>query len=666
MSSNVRASRQDAEQRGRRHRRRRRAIQIALTLVATLALLAGGSLQVSATPVADEHGRHGGSSGRGCTSATSPYPGGSWVPCPAAYGVKVESNVGVVMPDGVRLNANLEVPTDPSTGLAAPGPFPVLVSFTPYSITPDPFFAQHGYIVAMVSVRGTHLSQGNITFVGQQDRQDGVHVVDWAAKLPGSNGRVGLFGCSWPGEETFAVAASVGRHSPLKATIPQCIGYDNAQREVFFSGGIPTSSVAAMPLIGQTTSDPVNNPQGAAYTQAYFQALGANIMAGGDQAYIGSYYAQRGAQASDAQRIVDNGIPALLWVGWQDVVETQGLATYAALQNAVKHRSAYRSFDGVKASGKYQIIVGNWGHGGGLDDTIMLEWWDTFLKNQNTGMDRTSTPEHLFEVGSQRWINTAAYPTVNAYSTYYLGRGGSLRSGHKPSPGAQTITWEQPVDATGNPVAGSSLTYTTSPYPRGATLSGPTTATLFARSSNTNLELIPTLYDVAPDGSQTMITTGTVLGSQRAYDPRRSMYERGRLVHPVLNQSGDDYLRPGKVYQLEVGLTPTQWSILPGHSLKLQLTTQWPATCAHALLGTVPCAYTAPQLASLPGGTYTVLTGSRAPSSISLPLVSYKQFRTAAGGTTPTSNGVVLPLRWGVALAFPPVTRRTARELSTR
>ncbi|MFI0468308.1 CocE/NonD family hydrolase C-terminal non-catalytic domain-containing protein [Saccharopolyspora sp. 5N102] len=57
---------------------------------------------------------------------------------------------------------------------------------------------------------------------------------------------------------------------------------------------------------------------------------------------------------------------------------------------------------------------------------------------------------------------------------------------------------------------------------KGATLAGPMSATIYARSSNTDLELIAHLYDVAPDGTATRIMEGAVLGSQRELDPRKS------------------------------------------------------------------------------------------------------------------------------------------------
>lgn len=64
------------------------------------------------------------------TSASPFTP--SWTPRPAQFGVGVHHNVGVPMSDGVVLRAGIHYPTVPETGQPAAGPFPVLLSITPY------------------------------------------------------------------------------------------------------------------------------------------------------------------------------------------------------------------------------------------------------------------------------------------------------------------------------------------------------------------------------------------------------------------------------------------------------------------------------------------------------------------------------------------------------
>jgi uncharacterized protein len=296
-----------------------------------------------------------------------------------------------------------------------------------------------------------------------------------------------------------------------------------------------------------------------------------------------------------------------------------------------------------RATGRYQIISGDWGHGGGLDQAIMLEWYDTFVKRQNTGIDKIHTPLHLYERGSNRWINAAQYPIVSDYTKLYLGPKGELARQPIRADQTDTLVWEQPDQP------GGLLTFETRPFAKGATLAGHVSATVHASSSNTNLELIASLYDVAPNGTATLVTNGAVLGSQRARVRERSWYdEDGTPVLPYLAQKRDDYLIPGHTYRLEIALSPRQRAIVPGNRLRLTLTTQTPtAVCAGG--GTDPCVPTAPQAATLPRGVYTIHYGKRTASSLNLPLLPYGFFATATGGVTATSGGANVPLDWSSA-----------------
>jgi uncharacterized protein len=569
---------------------------------------------------------------------STPWPGGKWEPAPAQYGVQVVSNVPVPMDDGVTLNASVGYPTDPATGQRAPGTFPVLVDQTPYTNAIQPYFVQHGYIFVTVRSRGAGASGGLFGYVSQRDHQDGVESVEWAAhELPGSNGIVGGYGCSWDGETQLYTAANIGPDSPLKAIIPTCTAQDYI-RETFLIDGILAGD---FPFLKGAAASVGNQPSAV----AFFQSLVAEIQSGGDAAYNRAFWQVR-QPITDAQGIVDNGIPALLWSGWNDVVIRGATEFYAALQNEYMHRQPVLGPMGPHqpATGRYQIIVGPWGHGQGLDKGIMLEWYDTWLKGENTGIDKTRTPMHLYETNSNRWINTDDWPIVSNYTRYYLNGAGTLTSESPLGAGTDSIVWTQPTDNNG------SLTYTTQPFAHGATLAGPTSATVYASSSNTNLELIGTLLDVAPDASETSITFGAVLGSQSSLDPSRNWYDStGLLTRPYTSQYGDDYLTPKHTQAFSIALHPRLWSLAPGHALRLVLTTQSPAdACATFAVAAsiLPCFLTDPEQATVPGGTYTIQRSFLQPSTINVPLLPYLCLNTAASGTTPTSGTNTEPLDW--------------------
>jgi hypothetical protein len=542
------------------------------------------------------------------------------------------------MDDGVTLGATVGYPTDPTTGQRAEGTFPVLVDQTPYTDRIVPYFVQHGYIFVTVRSRGAGSSGGQFGYVSRRDHLDGVETVEWAAhELPGSNGVVGGYGCSWDGETQLYTAATIGPGSPLKTIVPACTAQDYI-RETFLVDGILAGD---FPFLSFAAGAIGNQPSAV----AFFQSLVAEIQNGGDAAYNREFWQSR-QPISDAEGIVTNGIPALLWSGWDDVVIRGATEFYAALQNAYRHRNPVLGpmEPHEPASGRYQIIVGPWGHGQGLDPGIMLEWYDTWLKGENTGIDKTTTPMHLYETNSNRWINTDEYPVVSEYSTYFLNGAGTLTTQRPMSAGSDMIAWTQPTETNG------SLAYTTRPFANGATLAGPTSATAYASSSNTNLELIATLFDVAPDGSQARITFGATLGSQSALDPARNWYDtNGVLTRPYTSQYRDDYLTPGQTQAFAIALHPRLWSIAPGHSLRLVLTTQSPADqCANFAVAAsiLPCFLTAPEQATVPGGVYTIDRSPDRASTVNLPLLPYLCLNTAASGTTATSGGNVEPLDW--------------------
>lgn len=71
------------------------------------------------------------------TRETSPSPfSPPWTPREAQFGIGIHHNVAVPMSDGINLRVDIHYPTDPATGDPAPGPFPVLMSLTPYGKRP--------------------------------------------------------------------------------------------------------------------------------------------------------------------------------------------------------------------------------------------------------------------------------------------------------------------------------------------------------------------------------------------------------------------------------------------------------------------------------------------------------------------------------------------------
>ena len=105
------------------------------------------------------------------------------------------------MRDGVELLADVYRPD------AAAGPYPVLLQRTPYgkrgaqaetAFAHPAWYASQGFIVVVQDVRGRYASGGDF-YPFRDEGRDGYDAIEWSASLPGSNGRVAMYGFSYAG-----------------------------------------------------------------------------------------------------------------------------------------------------------------------------------------------------------------------------------------------------------------------------------------------------------------------------------------------------------------------------------------------------------------------------------------------------------------------------------
>lgn len=536
--------------------------------------------------------------------------------------------VGVTVPmsDGVTLVEDVIYPADPVTKQRAAGRFPVLLVQNPYycdttasslalateSAAGSTYYADHGYVFAVVCVRGTGRSGGEFDLWGPRQQRDGVELVGWAAHgLSGGNGTVGMIGCSYLGMNQLFTAAALPRNSGVKAIVPLCAGAE-FHREAAFAGGMPTDTAMTLSAgLGR-----LMGPRAGAFGAA----LAREIAAGGPRAYDDAWSKAR-TPGNVAERVARTGIPVLLWSGYDDMFALGAQEMYAYLQNAHAGRPVHGPMSpGQPTTPRYQLVMGPWGHGDGVDPTITLAWLDTWLKGRPTEMAETETPLHIWNSG--KWVNTATL--FRNATPYYLGESGTLTARRPRTRGTDPITYSQD----------GSLTYTTAPFRDGTTIAGPISASLVASTSGTNLHLIGTLSDVAPDGTVTPLAAGNLVGSQRALDRQRTWYDRsGHAVRPYGAFTGESPLTPGQDYRLEFPMSSRVAEVAPGHALRLTVTTQTPAARCGVLLRYEPCHPTLPQLSTLPG-TYQVRLGV---SAVNLPLAPYGCF-PASGGTGAAPN----------------------------
>ena len=140
-------------------------------------------------------------------------------------------HVQIPMRDGVRLSANVFLPADRSRA-------PAVLERTPYGkgadITPNyQDFVDRGYAVVAQDVRGRYESEGLFDPLGQET-SDGDDTLNWIARQPWSDGKIGMIGGSYRGIVQWKAATRNNPH--LKAIFPVVSGWDD-YRDRFYSPG---------------------------------------------------------------------------------------------------------------------------------------------------------------------------------------------------------------------------------------------------------------------------------------------------------------------------------------------------------------------------------------------------------------------------------------------
>lgn len=599
-------------------------------------------------------------------------------PSQPRYGTLTRTNQAITMADGTVLRANVTVPADPTTGKAASGRFPVVLTETAYGKDnatyaggftgllgrPD-YYARRGYVAVIVDVRGTGASEGQWTFNDPQEAKDSVEVIRWAAALPASDGRVGMVGASYLGITQLFAAAAVGPGSPLKAIFPM-IASNSIFREAVMPGGLLDAEGIAMYLgltAGLNVANPLIASQGDPSVWAapladhiagllqFHVGVSAEALADGPRAEDGEFWRARGPERI-LDRIVANHIPAYLVGGLDDAFQSGVFRNFVGLQNAWSGRTTTLPMAArQQVTGRYQALVGPWFHAGigkgGPDlDALALRWFDRWLKHVPNGIDRSATPLHVIERDRRtrelaRWPLPSAPPRAFALTptgglTTAAADAGTTTvafTGASMPCNRSTEIWllglgEAVTDALGvqEPCrdsselgrlpAPASQEFTTEPLDAPLTIAGPITASLLIRSSTPDAELVAKLFDVDERGAERELTMGALLGSARATDPALSWRgANGLLIYPH-HPITHAASRP----------------LVPGRSERLDIEV---LPTVHTLLpghrlrlrltgGEFPARFPLPdRLPDLLGGVYTVQLGTGA-SQLNVPVLRHR------------------------------------------
>lgn len=451
--------------------------------------------------------------------------------------------------DGVRLDADIYRP-------AAPGSYPVLLMRQAYGrriastlcVAHPQWYAAHGFIVVVQDIRGRGTSEGTFS-PGLHDAQDGAETVAWAARLPGSNGRVGMYGFSYQGYGQYLTATLAGPE--LQAIAPSMAPWDAREGWSHSQGAFRLQSTLAWAtqLAAEAARHQGDAQAYADLTQAYHHLpLRETVPAA--PAYMAQYshlshyadwrdtpadapYWNARSAAAQCAAIAQRRIPTLVIAGWYDCFVDASLQAWRALHAA--------------SAAPVHLVVGPWLHfpwvrrhsaidfgpqaDGGMD-ALQLRWFQRWLQDVDNGVDREA-PVQLFDMGRLHWQHHAQWPDAQSQTWYLAGDGqvalqsaGGQLLAEMPEASAHvdhivTDPWRPPpsvggalgspagaVDRTSVDARGDVLTYTTAPLTAPLALAGDVAVELAVACDRPSFDLACTLSRVGADGQVIPLSEG--------------------------------------------------------------------------------------------------------------------------------------------------------------
>lgn len=512
----------------------------------------------------------------------------------------MERGVTFRLPDGTTLvSDHYHPPPDPEGR-----PVPTLLVRQPYGRTvattvvcPQPaWLARHGYRVVIQDVRGRGDSGGTFDPF-RHEADDGAATVEWLAREPGADGRVGMYGFSYQG--LTQLLAAVRQPEGLRCIAPwQTVG-DLYHGWFYQHGALRLAGTVgwAAQMLRHDARRRRNRRPGEALEAAWSRlpALFAHtpyggipeLTARGLPGYYRDWVTRRAPGPWWAARDISTRydrirVPGLHVLGWFDTYLHGSALLYEALRTGA---------GSPEARDHQYLVAGPWVHipwgrhvgetdlgpAAELDtDRLLLRWFNHWLKD--TGEFDGEPRIRSFTLGSNTWHTPASLDLGGTgggpRQRWHLrsqGRANSSRgdgvldlaapSGEEPrdhfvhepevpvlSPGPQAAPGQ--FNTARAAQLNNVLVYTSAPLAVPVHLLGRPRASLAAVSRLEEADLYVRLVRVLPDGRALNLTHGIA---------------RSRWLF------GGAGLRPGRVRRWEFPLDPTDAWLAPGERIRVEV-----------------------------------------------------------------------------------------------
>jgi putative CocE/NonD family hydrolase len=498
-------------------------------------------------------------------------------------GVRVERDIPIVMPDGVRLYADHYWPR-------AAGEWPTILIRTPYgrgkevalggglalAELPGQCLAERGYHVVVQGVRGCYNSEGEFR-PHVNEAADGQVTVAWIARQPWFSGLLGTWGPSYLGYTQWATADAAP--AALQAMVVMITSAENhsvshpdgafgLETRLRWSQGMQVQKrLHGRPLrehLAQRFSGQAEERLQAAFD--HLPLADADVVAAGEPIpFYREVLAHTAADdpfwAARDHRSAPGRVEAAVHFigGWYDYYLRGLLRDYATAREAAARDGRQQPY----------LTLGPWSHAqaagmmAGLREG--LAWFDAQLRGDRSRLrDR---PVRLFVMGAGEWREYDGFPPPARETRFYLHAGAGLADQPPDAASPPDRYRYDPADPT--PAVGGALLafqgagaqdngllearadvlcYTTAPLVRAMEVIGPVRLMLYARSSLAYTDFFGRLCDVDPGGRSTKVCDGLL------------------RVEP-----GKGEVQPDGSLRLEIDLWATAHRFGPGHRLRLQV-----------------------------------------------------------------------------------------------
>jgi uncharacterized protein len=539
----------------------------------------------------------------------------------------------IPMRDGKRLFTSVYVPKDKNEE------YPIMLNRTPYNVAPygenkyktilgpSRLFTKEKYIFVYEDVRGRFMSEGDFVDVrphipNKQNKNDfdessdTYDTVEWLIKnIPDNNGKVGIYGISYPG--FYTVTGIIDAHPAVAAASPQAPiadwFWDDFHHhgafflidafDFYYSFGQPRPNLTTKWLKGFD----YGTPDGYKFflelgsvknvNEKYFKK---KIKFWNDLEEHPNY--DEYWQARNIRPHLKNIKPAVLTVGgWFDAEDLFGAI------------NIYKTIE-ENNPGVYNIFVmGPWNHGGWTrtdgtslgnvffknnpppskfyQEEIELKFFNYYLK----GKGKLDLPEaYMFETGTNKWRTFSEWPPKNLKATkLFLHRNGEIEfyppaenqnaydefisDPNKSVPYTETITTNRTIEYMTDDQRFASrrpdvLTYQIDELKEELTIAGALNVDLYVSTTGSDADWIVKLIDVYPDDHPQFSLTPSYIKMGGYQQMVRSEVFRGRFRN---SYEKPEAFVPNKITKVKFPLQDVLHTFKKGHRFMIQIQSTW-------------------------------------------------------------------------------------------